>query len=230
MPYDFTTVPTTTELADLLGSIGLSALATSVDADLQDAYIGAAVASIEKATKRQFVAGSAGEIRYYDGSGTGQLEIDEYIDITAVEFVTFPTATEVSVTQYVEVEDQGVPKTRLQIYRGQPNFTTTYYPEFPEGRRNIKVTGQFGYGSSIPKDVWLAMLYQAGSFIVDSNLIKSGGGLPMVSWQNADREERYDVSGSITVRAGWKEQIDHTIARYRRPTGTRRRRNSSELF
>jgi hypothetical protein len=230
MAYTYTTLPTVTQLDDLLASAGVSGLSASVDADLRTAYIDAAVAQIQKETRRQFVPGSAGEIRYYDGNGTGRLEIDEYIDITAVKFVLLPQSSSTTVTEFVEVQQQATPKTVLQIYRGRANYTTTYYPQFPEGRSNIEVTGQFGYASSIPADVYVAILKMAAAQLVGDNSIASGGGLMLKSWTNADRKEDYDTSGLASQKAGWDDFAKGVIRRYRKPLGTSLRQMEPQFY
>lgn len=230
MAYDYTALPTTDELDDVLASAGLSALSTSVAEDLQQAALDAAAKRMEKQTRRQFVAGSAGEVRWYDGSGTGRLEIDEYIDITAVDFVIFPNPSLVSATQFVEVEQQASPKTILQIFQGQANYTTAYYPKFPEGRSNIKVTGQFGYDTSIPADVYLAIVYMAAAHLADTNTVSTGGGLLLKSWVNADRQETFETGAKPSDIAGWKDFAKETIKQYRRPLGAKQRRVARPLY
>lgn len=230
MAYDYTTLPTTAELADVLTASGLADLATDVPADLQDAYLDAAVARIQKETRRQFVAGSEGEIRYYDGNGLGRLDIDEYVEITEVRFVLLPQSSATTVTQFVQVEQQGVPKSVLQIYRGRANYTTTYYPEFPEGRSNIEVTGTFGYGAAIPADVYIAIIKDAASQMVNDNSIATGGGLMLRSWVNADRQESYDTSGVASEKAGWDSYVNKVIKRYKKPLGTILRQMEAKYY
>jgi hypothetical protein len=230
MAYDYTALPTTTELADLLAAAGLSDLSTDVPANLRQAFLDASKQRIEKETRRQFVPGSAGEVRYYDGSGTGLLEIDEYIDITAVEFIQLPPAASYTISNFYEVSQQGAPKTILEIYQGQPNLTLTYANRFEVGRSNIKVTGQFGYASSIPADVYLAIMQGAAAMMADEYSVSTGGGLMLKSWTNADRKEDYDTSRLVSEVAGWKKNVEATIKRYRRPQGAFRRRNTPPMI
>lgn len=229
MAYTYTAAPTTAVVADLLATVGLSSL-TTVAADLQAAYLAAAVQEIQQDTKRQFVPGSSDEVRYFDGSGTGLLVVDEYVDITAIEFLIQPQAAATNATNFVEVSTNLYPKTRLQIYQGAAHVTRGYLPFFPEGRANIKVTGTWGFSSSIPADVFMAMAKKAAMQMIDANQIATGGGLQLKQWTNADRSETFDTSKLASEIAGWQKDIDGVKKRYTRSLTEHRARTRPPLY
>lgn len=214
MAYDYTAIPDTSALTDLLTSVGLGSLASSVDADLLAQYLGEAQELIERKTRRQFVPGSAGEVRYYNGNGTGTLVIDEYIDVTAVEFILGPSPGTVNALDYIEVERNGDPKTLLQIRQGPAHFVRGYWNTFPRGRSNIKVTGQFGYAASIPKPIWGAMLRMAAQAVINANTIS--GGTRLAGWKDADVSEDYQTNVNLSEIAGWDTYIREAIKDYRK--------------
>lgn len=234
MAFVLTDKPTAANVQTILTQYGYSSLSSGLDADLLALEIDSAVSAIEKETQRQFVPGSVGEIRYYDGSGTGLMVIDPYIDITAVEFAVFPQVTGVEITRYVEVEQQNTPKTRIQIFQGAPSISVGYLNHFPEGRSNIKVTGQFGYSAEIPANVFMAMAKMAAASVIEAHSASGGSGggtLGVKGFEEADRKLSYESGGFLfgsrtyfsPVAVGFMGEVKAVCENYRRPLSERRR-------
>lgn len=221
MAYDYTAIPSTTALTDLLTAVGLASLASSVDADLLATYITAAGAALDRDCNRQFVPGSVGEVRYFNGSGTGTQIIDDAIDVTAVSFLVMPQSAGVNVTNWLLVEREGQPNNILQIYQGPANVVPYYWPSFPQGRSNIAVTGQFGYAAEIPHDVWTQMLRDAAGAVINDYSIS--GGARLAGWRDNDVSEDYmggAVAGAVATvsdMAGWGKSRSAVVRRYSKP-------------
>lgn len=220
----YTAWPTRANLATFLTGSNITPALT--DTDMLDGLIAAAAQRITKATNYQWVAGSAGEVRYYDGSGTGLQQIDEYVDVSAVEFVLYPQATGVSVTSFVEVSRNNFPNSLLQIYQGATHATVGYLDRFPKGRSNIKVTAQFGYASAIPYDVWMAVLKKSAADVSAMNAMAAQG--KAVAWDEGDVSERYSDK-SPGEAAGWVAEFETVCKRRRKPYSHRQRMGAPGL-
>ena len=100
-------------------------------------------------------------------------------------------------------------KTRIYIRRGIPAFQRQmYFNTFPEGQRNIRVTGQFGYGATIPEDVWYAALLLVASDIADSQAVQPTGAV--LNWKEGDVSETY-YSKMPSEVAGWMKRATKTV-------------------
>lgn len=220
----YTAWPTRTNLSAFLAGANVTAVLS--DTDMLDGLILSAAERITKATNYQWLAGEADEERFYDGSGTGLLQIDEYIDVSEVEFLIFPQATGVNVTSYVEVSRNLVPKTLLQIYQGATHATYGYLDRFPAGRSNVKVTGQFGYAASIPYDVWFAVLKKAAADVATMSGLSAQG--KVIDWTEGDVSERYSDK-VVGEAAGWVAEFDMVCRKRRKPRSHRKRMATTPL-
>ncbi len=99
-------------------------------------FINAVTAYIKRYTGRTFT--DVTETRTYDGTGNGELFIDDATAITEVKIKD----TILDTDDYVLYPSNRLPKTRIILP----------YKYFYNGNQNISVTGTWGYGS-IPDDV-----------------------------------------------------------------------------
>lgn len=226
MAVTYTAWPTVAQVSAFLTSANISPTLQTSD-DLYQVHIDAASAEMGKRTQRQFVAGSAGEVRYYDGSGDGMQPIDEFIDVSAVQFLMYPQVAGIDIQYWYEPSRNGYPQDVLQIYQGPANTNYGYVANFPLGRSNIKVTGQFGYAATIPAPVWMAVLKKAAASIAAANTLDAQG--KMVSETDGDADHKYggDMPGDT---AGWLEDFEAAVKAYKRPLKTRRRRQKAALL
>lgn len=231
MPFTYTSWPSTTQLATLLAELGST---VTVGADIGDAYLSASIARLERETQRQFISGSAGEVRYYNGSGTGILLIDDYIDVSEVEFIDYnPALASFSLSGFYEIDRKGFPKNKIYINQGAPTYILggrNWSGKFPEGRANIKVTGQFGYGTSIPQDVWMAVLQNAGAMALNPKGVTPDGRIQ--AWSEADVSEKYGIGedGTPAGAAGWADALDRIIKSVKKPTSPRIQNRKAPLW
>lgn len=177
--------------------------------------INAVVQEVTQKTKRQFVAGSPGEVRYYDGSGTGIQEVDEYITITSVQAATLNGIATISFSQVVNDTQNLYPKTRIAVFRGSaPSIGHIYLDHFPAGRQNMVITGTFGYGATIPADLWAAVADEAAARVARMALFQGTG--RMKSFTDGDMGETYELS-LPGDSLGWHQQFKEAITRYKKP-------------
>ena len=180
--------------------------------------IDAVARHIQQYTHRQFVPSSAEEARYYDGSGTGEMEIDEYVSFSSVEVIGYvETAVVLQLSNVAERDDNTYPKTRIVIRRGTPTGTFVYIDRFPKGRQNIIVTGIFGYNATIPADLWNAHEGDVAARIA-RRLISSPDGR-VKSWEQGGVKETYDMTdpGDITHST---DELKACLALYKKPLQT----------
>lgn len=203
--------------ADLLKIMATSGIALRADADTPylQSLIDAASTMFEKMTHHQYVVGSPGEIRFFDGSGTGEQPVDDIITLTDVSILGYLGVAGGSLTGcYIPVQTQ-YPNNRILIYQGSlPAIGRVWLDSFPAGRRNIQVTGTWGYGATIPADVWEAVRRQAGSWAAVEGMFDSKGRIS--KWMELDTLENRQLSVA-GEEMGWIRQFRQTVYQYRRP-------------
>lgn len=213
MAIDYTAWPTPTEVYSLLTSAGIAPTLAS-GSDLAQLRIDAAVQELTKRTHRQFLPGEEGEVRYFDGTGTGAMEVDEYIDVTAIRFYTLPQYATINWVDYVQVERATFPKTRIQILQGPPNVPYGWWTTFPEGRSNIAITATWGYGETIPPDVWQAVLYKAAANVYDADRLNERGVYDSVKNDDVTLGMRKERPSEVS---GWAQEFERVCKTYKRP-------------
>jgi hypothetical protein len=164
-------------------AVGMNvSLGTAMSTAVQQNILDSVISNFERSTRRTFLLTDA--TRYYNGSDTGEIIIDEYRTISTVEIVGYLGGS-ISLASPIEFEQNGYPKTRLQIARGS---AIGVYPllldRFPAGRSNIKVVARWGYADTIPDDIWWGIAYQAAGVIINARKFDTDGYL--IKWQEAD--------------------------------------------
>lgn len=223
MAIDYTKWPTAYDVTDRLNSAGLT-LRDQAGRRIP-AAIDEVTAEVSRRTLRNFVADTVDETRTYDGTGTAEIEVDEIISLTAVQVTglqLFPTYTLAGATI---VHEQNKPQTRLVVAQGSvPAFTTqgvfAPYPLiFPAGRQNIQVTGKFGYGATVPMDLWHGVCGEIAHRLGSEAIFNPAGRLK--EFKQGDVEEGYALT--LMDAASWHEIYEAAIGRYKRPAGRRLR-------
>ena len=97
------------------------------------------------------------ETRYYHGSGTDEQWIDDAVSVSSVgisddDGLSYYT---LAVTDYDKLDGLDYDKTPIRLLRMNPNGD---YTTFYSGRKSVKVTGVFGYSTTVPDDVAEAAL------------------------------------------------------------------------
>lgn len=197
------TYPIASDVVAYLAAIGSG---NSISSTMLGNWLAAAIASLERQTRRQFVTTT--ETRYFDGSGTGELALDDYVSISSVKlYGVIGASSPLNFAGWCEEAVYGSPKSKILIARGSiPAFSPIFVERWPEGRRNVEVTGTWGYGSAVPDDVWQGLIEVVGGLALDATAVSlsanSGSVGPVMSWQEGDIRETFDASTSFSEKLG----------------------------
>lgn len=210
----YTAWPLQTDVEAKLAMGGITPRST-IDSAYYTAIIDAVAAGLQQKTKRQFLPGSAGEVRYYDGSGTGTQVVDEYITFTDITILGYAGYTGINFANCVESVTNLYPRTEILIARGGlPAIGRVWLTLFPEGRRNIQVTGTWGYAQYIPADVWEAVRAEAAAWIAAETVYHQKGRIK--KWMELDTLEDRDITLPGEAM-GWHRLFKQVCADRRKP-------------
>ena len=215
-----TTWPTASDVVNALAGAGVT-LRAQAAAQVGD-RLGAVVAYLEKETLRQFVADATASARSFHGSGTGLLDVDEFVELGRVDLVGYvPGYPLIHFNSAYAVQENRRPLTQIGIRQGvMVSNPSLYLTAFPEGRSNIQVTARWGYASTLPDDVWDAVLYETAFRMLGPGLFDPAGRTTrFTDGDTSIAKEMYDPDTTL----GWHRQFQAAIARYRRPAGKRLR-------
>lgn len=191
--------------------------------------LGAVIDRVGRETMRQWIPASG--TRYFDGSGSPELEIDEFTSLTSVKYLGWiGQLPVVQLSDVITVDEQSKPRSRILLHRGAAGHRC-WGGVFPAGARNIEVTATWGYGATIPRDLWEAVRDGAAAQLAADALFAPGynadAGIHtgrLIRWREGVLAEDYD-QGTLT------EYVQHShrrlavaIHRYRRPVGRQLRR------
>lgn len=231
MPLDFTAWPGLNDVADRLTAAGITQRLPQFT-DRQGAMIAAVIAEIGQRTQRQWEPGPATEVRYYNGTGTAEQEVDEMVSLTSVGIVGLSFLPVYTLNDAALVYEQGRPRTRIVVAQGSVPALTSEgvflpYPwYFPAGRQNIAVTGSFGYGATIPADLWEAacgeMAYRLAS---EAMFVQSGR---LQSWGEDGVTESYKIVMPDAIV--WHDVFEAKMVLYKRPNGRRLRNMRNKMI
>jgi hypothetical protein len=211
---DYTKWPTTTDVAERLNSAGITLRTPSRISSV----VTALTRQVATATRRQFVAGSPNEIRYYDGSGTVELELpEEIITLVGVQILGYVGITGglYPVTSPYLIQEQTLPRTRILLYQGTaPVYAGIYLSRFPQGHRNIQVTGTFGYDTSIPADLWESVADLAAAKLTSEARSSQRG--VVTDKREGDVQTKWDAAGNLQDAM---REFRRCLTLYTRPMG-----------
>jgi hypothetical protein len=214
MMADYTKWPVVSDVAERLNSRGITLRTPSRIAPV----LASIIRQVATVTRRQFVAGAAGEIRYYDGSGTVELELpEEIIVLVSVQILGYIGITGglYPVTSPYLIQEQDLPRTRILLYQGTaPVYAGIYLSRFPQGHRNIQVVGTFGYDVTIPADLWEAVADLAAARL--TNEARSSQRGVVVDKREGDVQTKWDATGNLQDA---QREFRRCLTLYTRPMG-----------
>ena len=170
----------------------------SLDSQLAD-WISAVVIYIDNFTGKSFEE-TADEIRYFDGNGKSEIQIDDFISITSVEILQLNstdvdyTLTEGQASDYITYPYNDIPKYRLQM------TTSSQIGTFLKGEKRIKITATWGHSSTVPKDIELA-----ATMLVSSIIEKGMKGGTIMSESLGDYSVSFANIDTLSSSVGVKE-------------------------
>jgi hypothetical protein len=151
-------------------------------------FIDAVTSYIERYTGRTFTYDAEAEAtaKTYDGTDTGELFIDDALEVTEVKI----NDTVLDESDYVLYPANRLPKTRIILP----------YKNFYRGAQNIAVTAKWGYGEAVPADLSFAATVMVAGIINSSN--------------SHEGEVQSETIGrySVTYRAGSNQENDYKSA------------------
>ena len=226
MAADYTQWPLPADVLERLDTVGVTLRPTGTAlTDRLNTAIDQVTDEIAQRTQRQFVADASDTSRLYDGTGTPEQEIDEIVSLTSAAVVGLQAAPGYTLTNAVVIQELNKPQTRLLVSQGSAPALTSEgilvpYPAiFPAGRRNIQITGRFGYGAAIPKDLWNAVCSEIALRIGQESLFSATGRL--TEWREGDESEQYALTEMEATL--WHDWYERCVRRYARPSGRRLR-------
>lgn len=167
---------TTTDIANHLGitlTAGQTTLSTVLIESAED-YI-ETLCGGGVIPKRVFDSADTDSTRYYDGDDSAILTID---DLRAVTSVSLDDTALVKDEDYYllpyNATTDGEPFTQIALIQpetrinGNSRLTSSVYYLWEKGQRNVSITGKFGYSTSVPNTVKLAVLRIVAQFLKDS--------------------------------------------------------------
>ncbi len=214
--------PILRDVMAVLDSLGVTLTANGPELFLRVSQVTDQVTSeVARTTSRQFVADSADTVRSYDGTGTAELEIDEFISFTAAFAAGLQADPGYPLANIQPVIEQNKPMTRLVRGIGSlPAFpvAAVYQPVptiFPAGRRNILVTATYGFAPSIPSDLWQAVCGEIARRLVSETIF--GSSLGRVELKEGDIATTWAASGTASLELA--SLYKATVKLYTRPSG-----------
>lgn len=225
---DYFAWPLLRDVRQLMTSVNVTTRFEALSNDEDDyiqTVIDAVVEELEQETHRQFIPDVSDTSRVYDGNGTSQMDIDDMVSLTGVTILGVYSDPGYTITDVVLTEEYRHGRSRLVAGHGSiPALSAVgvYHPTqlcFPVGRQNIQVTGQFGYATSIPKDVWNAVAGECAHRIAQNTVFRPLG--RVTNQKTVSESITYKVD--LPVIAGWRERYRHILARYRRRSSPRLR-------
>ena len=123
-------------------------------------FIDSVTAHIERYTNRKFTTDEEATERVFDSNGTGEIFIDDAVEITEVK----DNDNVIDEDNYRLYPSNRLPKTRIIL----PSH------KFSSGAQNIAVTAKWGFGE-IPKDLEFAATVMVAGIINSQQSKQSGG-------------------------------------------------------
>lgn len=230
---DYTAWPTLADVASKLSALGVTLRATA-DNDYRQSVIDGVRDEVTRRTRRTWAPTTA--TRYFDGSGTGAQELDEFISLTNVSLLYGTNSTLIDLTAAVVVlTDEQLPNTRIALSRSPlPGWVGAWWDRFPQGRSNIGVTASWGYGATIPVDLWTAARDEAAIRLAEEALFVPGQNAAGVTtgrlakWKNDQVSQEYEPVDLDGTRVS--KQFARAVRFYTRPLGARLRRYRAPMI
>jgi len=154
------TAPNYVDAAEIKAVMPDVAFGTGYDMVL-DSLAASASRLLDRITKRDpgaFATGSVGAVRYFDGSGNGELWIGEIAAApskVAVDEAGTGVYTEWASTDYIVWPYNSAPYTRLTI--DYLHGTKAIWPTFPKA---VRITAPWGFSTAVPDDLKQALVVQ----------------------------------------------------------------------
>lgn len=104
--------------------------------------------------------------KLYDGDGSNEILIDDLLTLTKIEILDEDGNVDYTIDssdEYYLYPANDTPKTSIRLNKFNAPITI-----FLEGRQNVKITGTFGYASTVPEDIRLVATKLVAQIIKES--------------------------------------------------------------
>lgn len=211
---DHSAYPTAAEVQSFLEACGITVSAGLLTQ--LDNFVEQAVDTFEDEAGRVILAGSS-ETRYFDPpveKGTQVLYIPDMVTVTTVSFTPMNgTATTLTVNDdyFLMPYDAAVRYEPFTMMKFAPRWSG---PLTSGLFRSIAITGRYGYWTSIPNDVYMAVMNLAAA----NGLLMQGANAStgVVRKKIEDFEVEYGSNSYSGQVKAWTNLAEQTIKRYRR--------------
>lgn len=181
------------------------------------AQVGAARADLEQECNRVFLAPATAVTRYYDPptDRARVLFIDDFATVTGIVYQPVGSSAETltASTDYVLEPRNGPsesrPYTQVRFLNRSwmlPLSSTLY--------GSIAITGRRGYATSLPDNIWLAILARAAGNLWQAH--RAGVTQGILGFTEGDLKIDFGVEPGKAMTEGWQAQYAAVVAQYQR--------------
>lgn len=143
----------------------------------------------------------------YDGDGTKELLIDDLLTLTKIEILDEDGTVDYTfdaTTEYYLYPTNKTPKTRIVI--NTPNAPIGI---FPKGYQNVKITGTFGFATTVPEDIRFAATKLVAAIIQEGNY-------DIGSEIKSERLGEYSITYQDVSKLAERMEVDDILLKHRR--------------
>lgn len=196
-------MPTYTTEQKVKNYLQVTNLSSFASAAISD-WIAAVSHWIDRYCNREFTAQTVTKL--YDGNSKSEILTDDFTTLTKIEVIDSDGAVDESTsdsTDWFTYPANQKPKTRIKLNQETNNFRTS----FPKGNQNIKVYADWGYETSVPKEVEMAATMMVAE-IVQAN---SASEANVKSESLGDYSVTYEQTDQIADKIGAKQMLESFI-------------------
>lgn len=213
MATDYTAWPTLSDVQDTLDSAGI-VVRSALGIAYRQRVLTAVTQEITKRTHRQFIAAQA--VRFFDGSGTGVQEVDECVSLNTVSIIGYVASVPLEITTVYLRQDNTYANSLIEIYQSSiPAIPLIYLDRFPQGRQNIQVDAVWGYGATIPADLWESVAQECAARLASESIFNPSGRRQKWEMEGVSSTYLLNLPGEA---AGWHSRYEERVRSYTRPT------------
>ncbi len=208
--------PVSTDLDAFLTAAGIDPTGLPTGAAIESA-----VASFEQDTGRlPFLnAGGSSTPRYFDPPVGPSLVLDLNADVVSVSDVSINGKGQVADTNYwLEPYNNGAVNRPYYLIRFNAYFwVLRWQVNLPQWKKSIVVTGVWGYCTSLPNDVWEALLQKGAAILIPQISVLQSDGVK--GSDIGDLKIDYGDAGDLMKQGNaWSAFYQMTVNRYKRVT------------
>jgi len=144
------------------------------------------------------------EARYFDGDGTRELLVDDFVSLTKIEILDESGNVDHTLdatTDYYLYPANKTRKNRIVINRS--NADISIFPcTYPQ---NIKITANWGFSNTVPADIQfaatnlVAVIIKVGNYVIGNEIKSERLGEYQITYQDIDKMVNDNVMGTKDI-------------------------------